>query len=185
MFEKINLLLLGCLLGLTFLTDISPVTIQSTSSQIPVSDSLEQEPDPMQGITARHNYWRKQVGVAPLVWSNALAKTAQKWADQLSKENCKMRHSTMPYGENIFWANTAVTTKTVVDKWADERKDFNFQTLECNKEWYYCGHYTQVIWQGTTQVGCAKAVCSNGDEIWVCHYAPAGNVKGKKPYTKK
>jgi hypothetical protein len=37
------------------------------------------------------------------------------------------------------------------------------------------GHFTQIVWRGTRVVGCGVASCS-GKALWVCRYAPAGNV---------
>lgn len=39
------------------------------------------------------------------------------------------------------------------------------------------GHFTQLMWDSTTSVGCAQAV--NGRDVtWVCEYSPPGNVQG-------
>jgi hypothetical protein len=50
------------------------------------------------------------------------------------------------------------------------------------------GHFSQVVWKGTTTVGCASQFCASGDGSiftgdysgWftVCNYGPAGNVGG-------
>ena len=50
------------------------------------------------------------------------------------------------------------------------------------------GHYSQIMWAGTTGVGCATVDCSSsglanaGSDVspWftVCNYSPAGNVAG-------
>jgi hypothetical protein len=45
-----------------------------------------------------------------------------------------------------------------------------------------CGHYTQIIWRNTTEVGCGMATCSNGSEIWVCNYNPPGNYLRQNAY---
>jgi uncharacterized protein YkwD len=48
-----------------------------------------------------HNSERAAVGVAPLVWSDTLAASAQTWAEHVATIN-EMVHSTgQPYGENI------------------------------------------------------------------------------------
>jgi hypothetical protein len=41
------------------------------------------------------------------------------------------------------------------------------------------GHYTQLIWPTTREVGCAVAK-GQGNDVLVCRYAPAGNVLGEK-----
>ena len=43
------------------------------------------------------------------------------------------------------------------------------------------GHYTQIVWRSTVEVGCAVAR-SGLHEVWVCRYSPPGNVVGQRPY---
>ena len=44
-----------------------------------------------------------------------------------------------------------------------------------------CGHYTQVVWRNTREVGCA--VARNGsDDFLVCRYWPSGNWMGQVPF---
>ena len=41
------------------------------------------------------------------------------------------------------------------------------------------GHFTQLVWAGSTAVGCGAAVCDMGvmqSLMLVCNYSPAGNV---------
>jgi hypothetical protein len=50
-------------------------------------------------------------------------------------------------------------------------------------QWEDVGHYTQVIWRDTTQVGCALVTVASGeDEILVCRYLDGGNVTGQMTY---
>ena len=130
----------------------------------------------------RHNHWREQAdpNMPKMKWSPTLALAAKIWADELSQD-CEMRHSTMKYGENIFWGSSSFSAKAVVDAWADERHDYDYAKNMC-KEGAQCGHYTQIVWKTTTEVGCAKVRCGSGNEIWVCIYDPAGNIVGEKPY---
>lgn len=146
----------------------------------------DREPNAMKGITERHNYWRAELGLPPLRWSNELAKVAQNWANELKKRGCEMEHSTNKYGENIYWykGSKRSSPQKAVDAWAAEKQYFNFEKLECNGHWSKCGHYTQLIWENTKKVGCGVAYCGD-EEIWVCNYEPAGNVVGQKPYRKK
>lgn len=43
------------------------------------------------------------------------------------------------------------------------------------------GHFTQVIWKGTKEVGCATQVCpgSQYKHHTVCNYFPPGNYRGQ------
>ena len=61
-----------------------------------------------------------------------------------------------------------------------EIKAFDEKTGQC-KDGEVCGHYTQLVWKNTTEVGCAKVTCGN-QTIWVCNYNPPGNYVGQKPY---
>jgi pathogenesis-related protein 1 len=139
-------------------------------------------------MVAAHNRWRSEVGVPGLKWSVDLADKAQKWADHLAASKCSRAHSGP--GENIYWAGPAVwpdgrrefgpvNAQNVVDLWASEREQWDNATGHCSG---VCGHYTQVVWKDSKDVGCAMAVCGNKAQIWVCNYFPAGNVVGQKPY---
>lgn len=148
--------------------------LQSYSIELTSREKME--------LLSEHNKWRKQVGVADLKWSVELERVAQNWANKLSRQyGCKMMHSDNEFGENIFWANYNVNAKRVVDYWAAERFYYDYSTNSC-RAGKSCGHYTQIVWRDTIEVGCAKARCSNSEEIWVCNYRPAGNIRNKRPY---
>jgi len=139
----------------------------------------------------RHNYWRAELGIEGVTWSPELEKYAQAWANELARNGCEMQHRPRSgkwkqiYGENIYWTSGMNPSPAeVVDAWASEKEDFDHSTQTCRGDWSKCGHYTQVIWQKTKQVGCASARCGQ-QTIWVCNYNPAGNYSGEKPYIKK
>ncbi len=155
-------------------------------------------------MVAEHNKWRSEAGLSGLKWSEKLAKTAQGWADTLKSRSCAFEHSTgAGYGENIFWASPAksanskdangnwiwrvkvqdITPRDVVDSWGSEKQWYNYEANSCSApKDKSCGHYTQIVWKRTTEVGCGMAVCSDQSQIWVCNYNPPGNYVGQKPY---
>jgi pathogenesis-related protein 1 len=145
-------------------------------------------------MVAAHNKVRSQHGLPPMKWSPSLAKSAATWADHLADEqNCKMRHAKETgQGENLFWASAvswsdgrkevqAVTPAHVVKSWASEEADYDYANNSC-RPGKACGHYTQIVWKTTNQVGCAKRTCSDKAQVWVCRYLPPGNWVGRKPY---
>jgi pathogenesis-related protein 1 len=148
------------------------------------------------GVLAAHNRWRAEVGVGPLAYSTQLESSAQAWANQLMKTNqCQMRHSESAgrYGENLYWSSAVewsdgrrelgkVAPSNVVDAWGSEKRDYSYQNNSCASG-KVCGHYTQLVWKNSQQVGCARAICGDSKEqVWVCQYQPAGNWVGEKPY---
>jgi pathogenesis-related protein 1 len=120
-----------------------------------------------------------------LTWSTEAAQKAQEWADK-----CQFAHnpSRGNLGENIAAATpNHLTTMGVVQNWASESANYNYGTNTCTST---CGHYTQIVWRNTTQVGCATKVCDKNSpfngftqwQIWVCNYSPPGNITGQRPY---
>jgi uncharacterized protein YkwD len=130
-------------------------------------------------MVAAHNAVRARVGGAPLRWSDELAKVAQQWADGLIASG-QLAHSHNPkLGENLYEIRGApASSATVVKSWADEVRDYDYGSNSCKG---VCGHYTQIVWSDTKEVGCAVAK-GGSREVWVCEYDPPGNWVGKKPY---
>lgn len=141
-----------------------------------------------------HNRWRAEVGVPPLVWADDLARLAGDWAQTLRDgRDCRMEHSRRPQlGENLYWASPVkhsdgrrqlqrFSAAQPVDRWASEKADFDVAINTC-RPGRVCGHYTQLVWRDTREVGCARAVCADHSQVWVCNYRPAGNVVGRRPY---
>lgn len=139
----------------------------------------------LQFVTA-HNEVRAAAEPAPepplpeLAHQPGLAGLAQGWA-----EGCAFEHSGNGYGENLaFFSGEDSTPAQVVEGWASEVADYNFAANSCT-EGKQCGHYTQIVWRNTSQVGCGVGKCNiDGFDgyLWVCNYNPAGNVVGQQPY---
>jgi hypothetical protein len=142
-----------------------------TYSAIPASSDL----------VAAHNLIRSKVGVPPLAWSDNLAQVAQKWANKLIVAGAFQHSPETRYGENLFRITGDGATSNpfdVVNAWGGESDFYRYDTNTCHGE---CGHYTQIVWRDTKQVGCAVARDPR-HEVWVCEYAPFGNVIGERPY---
>lgn len=149
--------------------------------------------DVNQRLLAAHNAERTRLGIPPLIWSDKLARQSMEWAQQLTLIDGLEHSDTADYadptdgeeGENL-WRGTKgyYTPEQMVNLWVDERKIFingPFPRNSTTGQWRDVGHYTQLIWRSTTQVGCAIA-SNEQDEVLVCRYLEGGNVIGEKPY---
>lgn len=141
------------------------------------------------GMLDAHNRERASVSVPPLIWSDTLAGEAQAWADHLAQlghavhsKPAERNHE----GESL-WQGTAnaYAPDQIVAGWIAEKTNFVYGTFpavtKSGDAQQVVGHYTQVIWRNTKQVGCAK-VNAGAWDIVVCRYSPAGNLVGEKPY---
>ena len=135
-------------------------------------------------LLADHNGERGRKGAAPLAWSHQLAQDAQSWANRLARDD-RMYHSDRQTrrgaGENL-WTGTAgyYSADDMIGGFLSERKMYKpgkFPEVSTTGRWEDVGHYTQVIWPGTQQVGCAVAHNRSHDFL-VCRYWPAGNTIG-------
>ena len=130
-------------------------------------------------MVAAHNAVRARAGVPALAWSNRLAARAQEWADWLLARN-RFEHSRNPeFGENLFEIMGAPASPAgVVGDWAAESGDYDYRSNTCRG---VCGHYTQIVWRDTNEVGCGVAR-GRGREVWACEYSPPGNYVGERPW---
>jgi uncharacterized protein YkwD len=130
-------------------------------------------------MLAAHNGVRTRVGLPPLVWSDRLAAHSQEWANALIARRQFVHRPNSRYGENLFEIRGAPASPAqVVDAWASESKNYDYRSNRCRG---VCGHYTQIVWRDSKEVGCAVAR-GKGREVWVCNYNPPGNWIGKRPY---
>lgn len=135
-----------------------------------------------------HNKARKDVGVAPLTWSVELSQYAQEWAEHLAANyNCGLVHRPSDQdpkntGENIAGGNDRQhTALDASQRWYSEIKDFKNIPIHADYV-QVVGHYTQMVWHNTTQVGIGIAKCSDNKYIIVANYNPPGNYIGQKTY---
>ena len=127
-------------------------------------------------LLAAHNRRRAEHCAAPLSWSPALAKVAQGWADHLRAAGCAFEHSGGSYGENLAAGSVGMLSPAgVVDMWYAEAEHYDFARGGFSMQ---TGHFTQLVWQGTTRVGCGTTTC-NDMQTWVCNYDPPGNYQGE------
>ena len=157
-----------------------------------------------------HNRERTAVNVNPpipqVTWSESLARDAQNWADYLTQLNLRPYRGPQdpgdlaPHsdwrtngnqGENLAWGTKGAFTPAVLAQgWADEKSncfpgcvipaDGSLQQSQ-TPPYRVFGHYTQMVWRDTTQIGCGFASDANQDYL-VCRYSPSGNYPGRAAY---
>ena len=160
------------------------------SADVDASDPAAGEPSALAGITAAHNQVRAAHGVGPITWNDALAATAQAWADACidAEEPAGLidhndgRSDGHPYyvGENIYGGSGPASGPDAVALWASEEPNYDHDSNTCNGS---CGHYTQVVWAASVDLGCGISSCPDltySNSI-VCNYGPGGN-DGGRPY---
>ena len=137
-------------------------------------------------ILAAHNRERARAGVAPLRWDPTLAASAASYGPALARIG-GLRHSPkadrLGQRENL-WMGTrgAYSPEQMVGNWIAEKayyRNGQFPNVSRTGNWADVAHYTQVVWRGTTHVGCAIYPTRNWDYL-TCRYSPPGNVGGRQ-----
>ena len=142
-----------------------------------------------------HNDARKDVDVNPLIWSEKLKKQALSYAVYLAKVN-KFKHSNTKNGENMTMSYESITSnghKTYIYPeyplndaaigWDNEIKNYRYSKVRrfrLSKK--KIGHYTQMVWRNTREVGIASAISKDGKVYVVARYYPSGNYIREYPY---
>ncbi len=154
-------------------------------------------PDTIQDLLDVHNDAREEVGVnSKLTWSDTITLDAQSYADEMAESGAwehdpKNRdgYTNGSYGENLYTSTAKPTFAIATDAWVDEKQYYSYGNVGDDSTCVtgeMCGHYTQVIWKDTIEVGCAASQYKTGVYkdwyIVVCKYQTPGNYLNEKPY---
>lgn len=158
-------------------TTLSTATTSSagTTTSSTTSSSSSSLSSFASAILAEHNAKRALHDTPALTWNQTLADYAADYAaSTFDCDNVALVHSGGPYGENL--AAGYVGGAAPVDAWYNEISSYDYSNPGYSSA---TGHFTQVIWKSTTQLGCAYVTCDNAwRQYTICEYSPAGNVVG-------
>ncbi|KAF9409029.1 hypothetical protein HW555_011478 [Spodoptera exigua] len=131
-------------------------------------------------------------------WSNELATSAQRWADQCDSslypdkedqcrdlENVKVGQSIA----SILGPSPGLSVKSFVEMWFMQVVDYTGSVAYYNESQdYKTNHLTQLLWANTEYVGCGKSKFYVDErntmvERLVCNFAPKGNAHRKPVYS--
>ncbi|RKH33391.1 hypothetical protein D7Y13_05885 [Corallococcus praedator] len=132
------------------------------------------------GYRSRHDAPRLEVDPALVAFAKGRAREVST-SEGLGEAHRGLVHG---YGENLYWAGSstkaeaAAIAAAAVKAWYDEMKLYDFKNGSSSKA---TGHFTQLVWKGTTKVGCAVAQ-GKGSRLYetyvVCNYQAPGNMMG-------
>ena len=143
-----------------------------------------------------HNDFRYFHGVPLLKWSAKLTSDAQAWANHLAASGKFEHDPSAPgkgQGENLYYATfqplpkrlcaygeqkDCLSCEEIVQAWYDEEADYDYDTGKPKTPDAVIGHFTQLIWKATKDLGMATAVAGN-KVVAVARYSPAGNWEGE------
>ena len=130
-------------------------------------------------ILDNHNYHRKKHHVDNLIRNKEIESVAQEYSEYLASIN-EMKHSkNVKYGENLYScypSGRCLNGEKASEKWYSEVKDYNYNNPNYKDK---IGHFTQLVWKGSNEIGCGAA-CNNDNICYVtCNYYPPGNIIGE------
>jgi hypothetical protein len=158
-----------------------------------MSDALPDRTDDvfLKEILDSVNALRARHGVDPLTLDPDLVANAKNRAQVVSTYdmlNEDHRGATPGLGENLSWQATgsnepAATTGASLG-WYGEIVDHDFAASKQFDNRWATGHFTQLVWKGSTKFGAGRAFGKKGDNSpWyetyiVANFSPAGNMAG-------
>jgi len=142
---------------------------------------------------SEHNRYRATHSAPALTIDDKLVGYAQTLVD-----SCKFAHNLtiggVKYGQNIAVMGSSApmarndVERAMIKAWYNEVKDFSSEygkTSPNMANFAKWGHFTQMVWKGTSRIGCAFKVCKKGTifsngygNFIACNYQTPGNVGG-------
>lgn len=180
--ESILIVLIACVFPFMVLGE------DNNSYLLPISGEVKTK------IVALHNKYRTEVRVPPVKWSDTVQKSAEGWALHLAAdEGLNMVHAGPQnhYGENLsggpgVWStdrDAYTALESAIVGFGNEKNNYRDEPVTLDNNFLKYGHYTQMIWKTTREIGCAVAKRRDiPGYIAVCRYNPTGNIVGQKAY---
>ncbi|NEO60722.1 MAG: secretion protein [Moorea sp. SIO4G2] len=139
---------------------------------------------------SKHNTYRSTHHSPNMTLSSSLNNSAQSWANHLASNGIFQHSKTNNVGENLFVSyttassiDTATLGNQAVTNWYQEVSNYDYANPGFSGS---TGHFTQVVWKKSTQLGCGaaqgvKTIQGRQYNAFyvVCQYGPAGNVLGQ------
>ncbi|NEP09378.1 MAG: secretion protein [Symploca sp. SIO2C1] len=143
---------------------------------------------------SEHNTYRATHHSPAMTQSSSANSTAQAYAEKMLSTG-RFLHSSESErngaGENLYYTysefplDPADLAARAVGAWYEEVVDYDYNNPGFSVD---TGHFTQVVWKSTTQLGCGvaqgpKVIAGRNATInyVVCHYTPHGNFYGEYP----
>lgn len=79
-------------------------------------------------------------------------------------------------GDGTGWTTAAEAASSAVDLWYDEVSLYDYSDPVFSSA---TGHFTQLVWVASTQIGFGAYLTSSGEWLVVAEFDPAGNVEGE------
>lgn len=150
----------------------------ATGSNVTAQESLQ--------VLNAHNNARQQVGLNKVKWSPQLATWAQQQADRIARSGVFAHTANSPYGENLGIGTGAYGPIDATNGWISEKQYFRRGDSPVFSGNRVTGHYTQVVWRETSEIGLGKAIVQKGQwkgaTVVVGAYNPRGNMNRRAPY---
>ncbi|KAM4695282.1 cysteine-rich venom protein TEL1-like [Discoglossus pictus] len=135
-------------------------------------------------IVDLHNLMRSQVkppasNMVKMTWSLEAARSATCWAKSCITERSTVYNRAIPNfvcGDNVYVSSKLLSWLDVIEYFYSQVENFEYGK-GAKSVGLETGHYTQVVWYNSYQLGCAFNVCKNKVQYYtyVCHYCPGGN----------
>ncbi|KAJ5975936.1 hypothetical protein N7481_009643 [Penicillium waksmanii] len=169
-------------------TQAAASTSTASLSNLPGNLTPEYKAD----VLHNHNVHRSNHSAGALDWHDNLYIAAWNLADRCVYEhNTKLNETTAgKYGQNIGYGVASTVVGEMISNlmYNDEIGYYPGYgeadpSMDLFDKW---GHFSQIVWKGTTHVACATKVCENlanagGTNVpfTVCNYGPPGNYENE------
>ncbi|KAG9791587.1 hypothetical protein ABEF95_003226 [Exophiala dermatitidis] len=170
-------------------TTTTSALVTTTTSAASAIQTVNVGTNYISGILEAHNLHRANHSATDLTWSTNLATIAGEIA-----ATCIYGHNITAggggYGQNIGAGYTPLQVPGMIGNDMYNREMPNYPgPYDSNNvdttNFASWGHFSQIVWKGTQQVGCATQYCPNGltnaayaQYFTVCNYYPPGNIAG-------